>query len=79
MREQCLKLTLACLSYDFFGTSSDETTEDVGTVQVWFQRIGWCCKRIGIGVFTPRGQLYGRLSDASDVALQQLDCLSSWF
>ncbi len=34
MREQCLKLTLACLSYDFFGTSSDETTEDVGTVQV---------------------------------------------
>lgn len=34
LREQCLKLTLACLSYDFFGTSSDETTEDVGTVQV---------------------------------------------
>ena len=34
MREQCLKLALACLSYDFFGTCSDETTEDVGTVQV---------------------------------------------
>lgn len=34
LREQCLKLTLACLSYDFFGTSSDESTEDVGTVQV---------------------------------------------
>jgi hypothetical protein len=36
LREQCLKLCLACLSYDFFGTSSDETTEDVGTVQVSF-------------------------------------------
>ena len=35
LREQCLKLCLACLSYDFFGTSSDETTEDVGTVQVF--------------------------------------------
>ena len=34
LREQSLKLTLACLSYDFIGTSVDESTEDVGTVQV---------------------------------------------
>ncbi len=34
LREQCLKLALGCLSYDFIGTSVDESTEDVGTVQV---------------------------------------------
>jgi hypothetical protein len=44
MREQCLKLTLACLSYDFFGTSSDETTEDVGTVQVCVIFTPPCCR-----------------------------------
>ena len=27
LREQGLKLCLACLSYDFIGTSSDESTE----------------------------------------------------
>jgi len=34
IREQSLKLCLGCLSYDFIGTSSDESTEDVGTVQI---------------------------------------------
>mmetsp|Transcript_32224 Transcript_32224/g.76547 ORF Transcript_32224/g.76547 Transcript_32224/m.76547 type:complete len:1079 (+) Transcript_32224:189-3425(+) len=34
LREQGLKLCLACLSYDFIGTLSDESTEDVGTVQI---------------------------------------------
>uniref|UniRef100_A0A7S4KJ54 Importin N-terminal domain-containing protein n=1 Tax=Guillardia theta TaxID=55529 RepID=A0A7S4KJ54_GUITH len=34
LREQSLKLSLACLSYDFFGTSSDDSTEDIGSVQV---------------------------------------------
>jgi hypothetical protein len=33
LREQALKLTLGCLSYDFIGTSIDESSEDVGTVQ----------------------------------------------
>mmetsp|Transcript_32988 Transcript_32988/g.77770 ORF Transcript_32988/g.77770 Transcript_32988/m.77770 type:complete len:1072 (+) Transcript_32988:97-3312(+) len=34
LREQALKLCNCCLSYDFIGTSNDESTEDVGTVQV---------------------------------------------
>ena len=34
LREQCVKLTLNCLSYDFVGTSLDESTEDIGTIQV---------------------------------------------
>jgi len=34
LREQALKLSLSCLSYDFIGTSIDESTEDVGTVQI---------------------------------------------
>jgi len=34
LREQSLRLALGCLSYDFIGTSVDESTEDVGTVQI---------------------------------------------
>ena len=32
--EFALKLALSCLSYDFIGTSLDEASEDIGTIQV---------------------------------------------
>lgn len=32
--ERSLKLVLACLSYDFIGTSLDEASEELGTIQV---------------------------------------------
>ncbi|CAN0296196.1 unnamed protein product, partial [Discosporangium mesarthrocarpum] len=34
MAEQALSLCTRCLSYDFIGTNSDESSEDVGTIQV---------------------------------------------
>ena len=34
LKEQACALVLACLSYDFVGTSADESTEDIGTIQV---------------------------------------------
>ena len=34
LKESATALTLACLSYDFVGTSLDESAEDVGTIQV---------------------------------------------
>ena len=34
LKEQAASLVLACLSYDFVGTSLDESTEDIGTIQV---------------------------------------------
>ena len=34
LKESATSLTLACLSYDFVGTSLDESTEDIGTIQV---------------------------------------------
>ena len=32
--EQALSLTVRCLNFDFIGTNPDESTEDVGTIQV---------------------------------------------
>jgi len=32
--ENALKLSLKCLSYDFIGTNPDESSEDVGTIQI---------------------------------------------
>lgn len=34
MLEQALSLCTRCLSYDFIGTNPDESSEDVGTIQV---------------------------------------------
>ena len=34
LKEQAASLVLVCLSYDFVGTSLDESTEDIGTIQV---------------------------------------------
>ena len=34
LKESAMALALACLSYDFVGTSLDESAEDVGTIQV---------------------------------------------
>ena len=34
LKEQATSLALVCLSYDFVGTSLDESTEDIGTIQV---------------------------------------------
>lgn len=34
LKEQAVSLVLACLSYDFVGTSSDDSSEDLGTIQV---------------------------------------------
>lgn len=34
VRDQALALALKCLSYDFVGTSLDESSEDLGTIQV---------------------------------------------
>ena len=34
LKEAATALTLACLSYDFVGTSLDESAEDIGTIQV---------------------------------------------
>lgn len=34
MREMSLRLALCCLSYDFMGTTIDDTCDDIGTVQV---------------------------------------------
>lgn len=34
MLEQALTLCTRCLSYDFIGTNPDESSEDVGTIQV---------------------------------------------
>lgn len=34
LKEQATSLVLVCLSYDFVGTSLDESTEDIGTIQV---------------------------------------------
>ena len=34
VREKSLQLVFACLSYDFIGTTLDEASEDVGTIQV---------------------------------------------
>lgn len=31
---QAIALALACLSYDFVGTSNDDSSEDLGTIQV---------------------------------------------
>ena len=31
---QAVALALACLSYDFVGTSMDDSSEDLGTIQV---------------------------------------------
>ena len=31
---QALALTVQCLNFDFIGTNPDESTEDVGTIQV---------------------------------------------
>jgi len=42
LKEQATALVLCCLSYDFVGTSLDESTEDIGTIQVpssWRQLI----------------------------------------
>ena len=33
---QAVALALACLSYDFVGTSMDDSSEDLGTIQVSF-------------------------------------------
>ena len=33
VREKSLSLVFACLSYDFIGTTLDEASEDVGTIQ----------------------------------------------
>ncbi|DBA92724.1 hypothetical protein WJX77_011928 [Trebouxia sp. C0004] len=34
LKEQAVALALACLSYDFVGTSMDDSSEDLGTIQV---------------------------------------------
>lgn len=34
LRELALSLSLKCLSFDFVGTSIDESSEEFGTVQV---------------------------------------------
>lgn len=34
LREYTLRVLINCLSYDFAGTSLDESGEDIGTVQV---------------------------------------------
>jgi exportin-7 len=34
LREQALELAFKCLSYDFIGTSPEESQDDVGTVQI---------------------------------------------
>ncbi|CAK9199269.1 unnamed protein product [Sphagnum troendelagicum] len=34
LREQAITLTLKCLSFDFVGTSLDESSEDLGTIQI---------------------------------------------
>eukprot|EP00899_Mesostigma_viride_P004716 jgi/Mesvir1/14245/Mv09683-RA.1 len=34
LREQAIQLALKCLSFDFVGTSSDESAEDLGTIQI---------------------------------------------
>ncbi|KAL3148536.1 hypothetical protein ABBQ38_013973 [Trebouxia sp. C0009 RCD-2024] len=34
LKEQAIALALACLSYDFVGTSNDDSSEDLGTIQV---------------------------------------------
>ena len=31
----CLKIALVCLSYDFIGTTLDEASEELGTIQVF--------------------------------------------
>lgn len=36
MQELALSLALKCLSFDFVGTSIDESSEEFGTVQVCF-------------------------------------------
>lgn len=35
LRELALSLSLKCLSFDFVGTSIDESSEEFGTVQVF--------------------------------------------
>lgn len=35
LQEQALSLSLKCLSFDFVGTSLDESSEEFGTVQVY--------------------------------------------
>ena len=34
LREQAIALSLKCLSYDFVGTTLDESSEDLGTIQI---------------------------------------------
>lgn len=34
LREQAIALSLKCLSFDFIGTSLDESSEDLGTIQI---------------------------------------------
>ncbi|MCO5551769.1 hypothetical protein L7F22_005272 [Adiantum nelumboides] len=34
LKEQAINLALKCLSYDFVGTSLDESSEDLGTIQI---------------------------------------------
>ena len=34
LREQAVQLALQCLSFDFVGTCLDESSEDLGTIQV---------------------------------------------
>lgn len=34
LKEQAIQLVLRCLSYDFVGTSQDDSAEDLGTIQV---------------------------------------------
>ena len=36
LREQAVALALKCLSFDFVGTSLDESSEDLGTIQVQY-------------------------------------------
>ena len=35
LQELSLMLSLSCLSFDFMGTSYDESSDEIGTVQVY--------------------------------------------
>lgn len=42
LQELSLSLALKCLSFDFVGTSIDESSEEFGTVQVPLQIYNYC-------------------------------------
>jgi len=51
LKQLAISLSLRCLSYDFVGTSLDESSEEFGTVQVSHSSL--TCRKLSYSILSP--------------------------